>query len=200
VADEAAVNQAFASITARFGRLDVLVNNACAAKYEFVLEMSARDWDEAIAACLRSVFLCSRAAARFMHRQRSGKIVNISSMAARIGLARTSAYAAAKGGVEAMTRVMAVELAPFNVQVNALAPGPIDTEFSRRSLPDVVRAARLRRTPAGRFGTPEEVAATVSFMCSPAASWMTGAVVALDGGYTVAGSGSEQMDAANQNG
>jgi NAD(P)-dependent dehydrogenase (short-subunit alcohol dehydrogenase family) len=123
-----------------------------------------------------------------MRDQSSGKIINISSMAASVGLARTTAYAAAKGGVEAMTRVLAVELAPFKIQVNAVAPGPVDTEFSRSSLPQEIRRARLERMPAGRFGTADEVAALVGYLCSDEAEWITGAVFRIDGGYTAAGS------------
>jgi 3-oxoacyl-[acyl-carrier protein] reductase len=188
VANEKMVIDVTDDIARDFGRLDILVNNACRARYSFLFEMTSDDWHDAVAVCLTGTFLCSRAAAQLMRTQASGKIVNISSIAGSIGLARTSAYAAAKGGVEALTRVLAVELAPFNIQVNAVAPGPVDTEFSRASLTPEIRQARLARIPAGRFGVPEEVAAAVGFLCSQGADWITGSVLRVDGGYIAAGS------------
>jgi gluconate 5-dehydrogenase len=188
VTSAAEVADVLDQIVRRSGRLDILVNNACRARYRFLLDMEQADWDDAVSACLTGTFLCAHAAAPLMRDQGSGKIINISSMAASVGLARTTAYAAAKGGVEAMTRVLAVELAPFKIQVNAVAPGPVDTEFSRSSLPQEIRRARLERMPAGRFGTADEVAALVGYLCSDEAEWITGAVFRIDGGYTAAGS------------
>jgi 2-deoxy-D-gluconate 3-dehydrogenase len=116
-----------------------------------------------------------------------GKIVNISSISAHVGLARTAAYAASKGGIEALTRVLAVELARDGVQVNAIAPGPVDTEFSREVVSEQGRAARLARLPTGRFGTPDDVAGAVLFLASPASDWVTGTVLPVDGGYIIEG-------------
>lgn len=170
-----------------YGRLDILVNNAAHARYDFALDLSEEDWDYTVAICLKGVFLCAQRAAQVMIAQGSGKILNISSMAAHVGLARTVAYSASKGGMEAMTRVMAVELAESGVQVNAIAPGPVETEFSREVVSEQGRAERLARLPAGRLGSPEDIAGAALFLASSEANWINGAVLAVDGGYTIAG-------------
>jgi NAD(P)-dependent dehydrogenase (short-subunit alcohol dehydrogenase family) len=187
VADDDQVTAVMSDIGRQFGRLDLLVNNACRANYRFLFDMSVDDWDDAIAVCLTGTFLCSLRAAPLMRDRGGGRIVNVSSVAARVGLARTTAYAAAKGGVEAMTRVLAAELGAFNIQVNAVAPGPVETDFSRAQLTVEARTARLDRMPAGRFGTVDEVAALVRFLCTDEAQWVTGAVFAIDGGFAAAG-------------
>jgi NAD(P)-dependent dehydrogenase (short-subunit alcohol dehydrogenase family) len=195
VSDATQVDRLMDVTRSTYGAVDILVNNAAHARYGFAVDLGEEEWDYTIAICLKGVFLCAQRAARIMLRQGSGKILNISSMAATVGLARTVAYAASKGGIEAMTRVMAVELAAAGIQVNAIAPGPVETEFSREVVSEQGRAARLARLPAGRFGSPNDVAGAALFLASPAADWINGAVLAVDGGYTVAGA-IERRDAS----
>lgn len=176
-----------AAMTERHGRLDVWVNNAAHARYEFAVDLSQEDWEYTIGISLTGVFLGSQAAARQMLVQGSGKIVNISSISAVVGLARTAAYASSKGGVDGLTHVMAVELAPHNIQVNGVAPGPVRTEFFE----EVVSADGIRRREErialGRLGRPEDIAGAVAFLASADSDWMTGEVVRVDGGYSILG-------------
>lgn len=177
-----------AAVVERHGRLDVWVNNAAHARYEFAVDLSQEDWEYTIGISLTGVFLGSQAAARQMLAQGGGgKIVNVSSISAVVGLARTAAYGASKGGVDGLTHVMAVELAHDDIQVNAVAPGPIRTEFFEEVVsPEGIRK-REERVALGRLGSPEDVAAAVAFLASSDADWMTGEVVRVDGGYTVLG-------------
>lgn len=188
IADRGQIDQLMDLVARRFGRLDILVNNAAHARYDFAVDLADEDWDYTLGVSLTGTFACAQRAARQMIDGGGGSIVNITSMAARVGLARTVAYASCKAAVEGMTRVMAVELAESGVRVNAIAPGPIDTEFSREVVSDAGRAERMRRMPTGRFGTPDEVAAAALFLASPHAAGITGATLAVDGGYTIAGS------------
>ena len=187
ICDRAQVDDLMDLVVGRFGRLDILVNNAAHARYDFAVDLADEDWDYTIGVSLTGTFACAQRAARQMIDAGGGSIVNITSMAARVGLARTVAYASCKAAVEGMTRVMAVELAEYDIQVNAIAPGPVDTEFSREVVSETGRAERVRRMPSGRFGTPDEVAAAALFLASPHASGITGATLAVDGGYTIAG-------------
>ena len=187
IADRRQVEALMGAVEHRYGRIDVLVNNAAHARYDFAVDLADDDWDYTLGVSLTGTFTCAQRAARRMMATGGGRIVNISSMAARVALARTVAYAACKGALEAMTRVMAIELAEYGVLVNAIAPGPVDTEFSREVLTEQGRAERLRRLPMRRFGTAEEVAAAALFLASPDAAWVTGATLAVDGGFTIAG-------------
>jgi len=171
----------------RTGALDVWVNNAAHARYDFAVDLQEEDWDYTVGISLKGYFLGSQAAARQMLRQGHGKIVNVSSISAVVGLARTAAYAASKGGVDSLTRVMAVELARDNIQVNAVAPGPVVTEFSREVVSEEGFRQREERIPIGRMGQPDDVAGVVAMLSGPDSDWMTGEVVRVDGGYSILG-------------
>lgn len=181
------VEELVRAVVERHGKLDVLVNNAAHARYAFALDLAEEDWDYTLDVSLKGYFLCAQAAARAMVPRRAGKIVNVSSISADVGLARTVAYGTSKGGVNAMTRIMAVELAEYSIQVNALAPGPVLTEFSREVVTEEGFELRRARIPLGRWGEPHDVAAAAAFLASADADWMTGEVVHVDGGYVVAG-------------
>jgi 3-oxoacyl-[acyl-carrier protein] reductase len=163
------------------GRLDILVNNAGKTYDALVLRMKWDALDESIAVNLKSVFYLSAAAGKVMLAQKSGAIVNISSVVAITGNAGQSAYVGAKAGVIGLTKSLALEFSSRRIRVNAIAPGFIETDMTL-GLPDAVKEQYLARVPLGRFGAPEEVAKVAVFLASDAASYMTGQVLAVDGG------------------
>jgi len=178
-----AVAALFAEIRQRFNRLDILVNNAGVVRDTLLAVMRASDWDKVYEVNLKAAFLCSQQAAELMIPAGGGKIVNISSIGAIRGGRGQANYAAAKGGLLAFSRACAIELAPKNIQVNAVLPGMIETQMSKR----VRRAAGediLARIPAGRYGAPEDIAGVVAFLCAPAANYITGQAIAVDGGLS----------------
>jgi 3-oxoacyl-[acyl-carrier protein] reductase len=163
------------------GRLDILVNNAGKTYDALILRMKWDALDEALAVNLKSVFYLSGAAGKVMLAQKSGAIVNVSSVVALMGNAGQSAYVAAKAGVIGLTKSLAQEFSSRSIRVNAIAPGFIETEMTH-GLPDPVKQAYLERIPLKRFGTVDEVANVAVFLASDAASYMTGQVLAIDGG------------------
>jgi len=165
------------------GRLDILVNNAGITRDGLLMRMSEEDWDLVININLKGAALCTRAAAKVMFKKKSGRIINISSVIALMGNAGQANYAASKAGIIGLTRAMSKELGPRGVTVNAIAPGFIDTAMTQ-ALPDEVRKQYQQRIPLGRFGTPEEVGDLVLFLASDAAKYITGQVIAVDGGMT----------------
>jgi NAD(P)-dependent dehydrogenase (short-subunit alcohol dehydrogenase family) len=170
------------STLATFGRLDILINSAGIYPLAGVMEMSVEAWDEVLDVDLKSVFLCTQAAARRMIAQGGGgAIVNITSIEAENPAPRHSHYNAAKGGVLMYTRAAASELGPYNIRVNAVAPGLIWKDGLDESWPDGV-ARYLATAPLGRLGQPEDVADACLFLASPAARWITGASLTVDGG------------------
>ncbi len=168
----------------RWGRVHVLVNNAGLTRDGLLLRMSDEAWHEVLRANLDGAFWCLRAASKIMLRQRSGRIVNIASVAGTVGNAGQANYSAAKAGLIGLTRTAAAELASRGITVNAVAPGWIDTDMTA-GLPEAARQAALARVPLGRMGRPEDVAQAVLYLAGPGASYVTGTVLVVDGGLTM---------------
>ena len=168
-------------VIADFGRIDILVNNAGITKDNLIMRMSEAEWDAVIAVNLKGTFNFTKAAVTPMARQRSGKIVNIASVVGRMGNAGQANYSASKAGVIALTKSTAKEFGSRNIQVNAVAPGFIETEMTAK-LPQSVRDTFMMVIPAKRPGKPEDVANVVFFLCSSDADYVTGQVINIDGG------------------
>jgi len=181
VSDPEAADAGIREAAARTGRLDILVNNAGIVADNLVLRVKEEEWNRVLAVNLSGVFHCVKAAARIMMRARYGRIVNITSVAGEMGNVGQGAYAASKAGVIGFTKSMARELAPRNITVNAVAPGFIDTEVVRR-LPESLQQEYLKVIPLGRWGTPQEVAEAVVFLALPQSGYITGHVLAVNGG------------------
>jgi 3-oxoacyl-[acyl-carrier protein] reductase len=184
VSDAGEVARMAREVEDRYGRLDVLVNNAGSLiERRNFSEMTEDLWDRVISVNLKSVFLCSKAVLPMMKRQGSGRIINMTSVAARNGGGPGSAaYASAKGGVSTLTRAMAKDLVSENILVNGVAPGVITTPFHDRFTPPDVRETMAAAIPMGREGTPEEVAGAVLFLASPWASYLAGEIIEVNGG------------------
>ncbi len=164
-----------------FGRVDVVVNNAGITRDSLLIRMKDDDWDQVMDVNLRGAFLMTRAAAKTMMRQRSGRIINIASTAGAMGNAGQVNYSAAKAGLIGLTKACARELAHWSILVNAVAPGLIDTDMSA-SIPDAARQALLAQIPLARIGTAREVAEVVGFLAGDGASYVTGQVFHVNGG------------------
>ena len=167
-----------------FGRIDILVNNAGIARDSVLLRMKEEDWDKVLEVNLRSAFLCTRAVSRGMLKQRSGRIVNITSVIGLMGNTGQANYAASKAGLIGFTRSVARELASRGITVNAVAPGYIETEMTR-DLPAKAREWILERIPMGSLGQPEDVARMVRFLSAPQTRYVTGQVLNVDGGMVM---------------
>jgi 3-oxoacyl-[acyl-carrier protein] reductase len=170
-----------AALTFGEGRLDILVNNAGITRDNLLLRMSTEDWDSVINLNLRGTFLVTRAAMRPMMKQRSGRIVNVASIAGVIGNAGQANYAAAKAGIIGFTKTVAREMASRNITCNAVAPGFVPTDLTD-PLPQQVKDDLLKQVPLGRFGTVDDVANAIAFLVSDEASYITGQVLVVDGG------------------
>lgn len=170
---------------AQLGRIDVLVNNAGITRDTLIMRMSDDDWDLVLTTNLRGAFACARAAIRPMIRQRSGRIVNMSSIVGLVGSAGQVNYAAAKAGLIGLTKSLAKEVGSRGITVNAVAPGYIDTRLTE-VLPDELKENLLKSIPLGRYGTPADVAGAVAFLASPDADYITGTVLSVDGGLAMA--------------
>jgi len=168
----------------RFGRLDVLVNNAGITRDGLVVRMKDDDWDRVMETNLRGAFLMTRAAAKVMMRQKSGRIINIASVAGAMGNAGQANYSAAKAGLIGLTKSTARELAHWSILVNAVAPGLIATDMSA-AIPEAAREALLAQVPLGRIGTAREVAEVVRFLAGEGAAYITGQVLHVNGGLYI---------------
>lgn len=186
VADEASVERAFAATVERFGRIDVLVNNAGTGQRASVMELDRATWQQVIDANLTGAFLCTKHAARRMRAQGAGKIINMSSIYGVVAPSRglQVAYTVAKHGVIGLTRVNAVELGPLNIQVNAIVPGWYFTEMTEELRGTAFDKSVIRRTPAGRWGDAPDIVGTCLYLASAASDYVSGAVITVDGGYT----------------
>ena len=181
ISDPEAVKVAFKEIGKAHSRIDVLVNNAGVARDNLVALMKAGEWDTVLNTNLKGAFLCSQAVVKMMMRQKYGRIINITSVVGVIGNAGQCNYAAAKAGIIGLTRSMARELISRNITVNAVAHGFIETDMTLK-LPEKVKEELLNQIPAGRYGTPDEVAAAVKFLVSDQAGYITGQVIHVNGG------------------
>ena len=186
-ADASSLEDAQKTVSAaieKLGGIDILINNAGITRDNLLLRMNEKDFDDVIAANLKSVFNYTKAALKPMVQQRYGRIVNIASVVGLIGNPGQANYVASKAGVIGFTKAMAKELASRNITVNAVAPGFIDTGMTGK-LNDKQRDALLRNIPLGRMGKPEDIARVVGFLCSSEADYITGQVIAVDGGLTM---------------
>ena len=184
---ETSCKQAIDGAAKRFGRLDILINNAGTTIRKQPQDLSAQDWHHVMDTNLTGAFLCSQAAYPHMVRAGGGKIINIGSMMSVFASAYATPYAASKGGIVQMARAMAVAWAKDNIQVNAILPGWIDTELTRTAREQVpgLYEKVLARTPAQRWGKPDDFAGIAVFLASAASDFITGAAIAVDGGYSV---------------
>ena len=184
VSQEDQVESMVKQVVKRWGKLDILVNNAGITRDRLLMRMTSEEWDDVISVNLRGAYLCTRFALPHMVRQRHGRIVNISSVVGLSGNPGQANYAASKAGLIGFTKAVAREVASRNITVNAVAPGYITTAMVER-LPEEAQKRILDRIPMGRFGTPEDVAETVAFLCTDAAGYITGQVIGIDGGLAV---------------
>ena len=181
VADGEAVQRVIETTTGRFGRLDILVNNAGITRDQLLLRMKRDDWDAVVATNLTGTFLCTQAVLKTMLKQRSGRIISISSVVGQSGNPGQTNYAATKAGIIGFSKALAREVASRSITVNVVAPGLIDTDMTRDISQDA-QANWASAIPLGRLGTPEDVAAAVCFLASDAAGYITGQVLAVNGG------------------
>ena len=181
VANESEIEEAIKKIVDRLNKIDILVNNAGVTSDNLLLRMKPEDWDQVVGTNLKGTILCTKAVSRVMIRQRYGRIINFSSVVGQMGNAGQSLYAATKAGILGFTKAVAREVASRGITVNAVAPGFIETEMTAQ-LPAKLQEEFLRSIPLARFGTCEEVAELVAFLAGPAAGYITGQVVNVNGG------------------
>ena len=181
VSSSAEVEEMIGKVIEKYGRIDILVNNAGITRDNLLMRMSEEEWDLVLKINLKSAFLCTKHVIRHMMKQRSGKVVNISSVVGVMGNAGQVNYASSKAGLIGLTKSAAKEVASRNVQVNAVAPGYIETEMTV-NLPEEIKKGFLANIPLKRPGSPEDVARVVSFLVSPDSDYVTGQVIHVDGG------------------
>lgn len=184
VASSKEVDDTVKQVIEKFGRIDVLVNNAGITKDTLLLRMTDDDWERVLKVNLTGTFFFTRAAIRHMMKARSGRIINVSSIVGIIGNAGQANYAASKAGIIAFTKSCAKELASRNIMVNAIAPGFIQTALTEK-LPEEIKTSYLKTIPLGRFGEPKDVAKVAVFLASDEAAYVTGQVICVDGGMVM---------------
>lgn len=189
VAVPAQVQPAVHQVAARFDRIDALVNNAGVAVFKPLAETSFAEWARVLAVNLDGPFICTQACVPLMLKSGGGSIVNIASISGLRASALRVAYGTSKAALMHLTRQQAVELGVRGIRVNAIAPGPVDTAMARAVHTPDIRAGYHDAIPLNRYGTPEEIAAAVGFLCSPAASYINGQILAVDGGFDATGIG-----------
>ncbi|MEO5693544.1 MAG: glucose 1-dehydrogenase [Usitatibacter sp.] len=185
--DTAAIKPALEALAVSFGAIDILVNNAAIVVPRLFLDTPPEELETVLRVNLHAPFLCAQVLARSMVARKYGRIINMASHSGLLGSTARAAYAASKGGLLAATRVMSVELAPHGITVNAIAPGPIESELTIASHSAQRRSAWNDAVPIGRYGRAEEVVAAALFLASPGASYITGQTLAVDGGFSTAG-------------
>jgi NAD(P)-dependent dehydrogenase (short-subunit alcohol dehydrogenase family) len=200
VSDANAVTFAFADIEHRFGRLDALVNNAGVAVFAPLMETSDADWNHVLAVNLTGPFLCTKAAVPIMRLHGGGAIVNVTSISGLRASTLRSAYGTSKAGLAHLTKQLAVELGELGIRVNGVAPGPVDTAMAKAVHSADIRADYHDAIPLNRYGLEEELAEAVFFLCSDRASYITGQILAVDGGFDAAGIGLPTLRGARRNG
>lgn len=183
VSNKAEVEELFKKTVKEFGKLDILINNAGIFPFVPFKEMKESDWDKVLDVNLKSVFLCSQEAAKII--PEGGRIITISSIASVVGFEGLVHYCASKGGIDAFTRALALELAPKKITVNAIAPGAIDTPGASVSSNEEVRKQTIAMIPLARMGQPEDIANAVLFLASDKANYITGQIIIIDGGWTL---------------
>lgn len=189
VSDSAGVTAAIDAVAKRFGRLDALINNAGVAVFAPALETSDADWNRIMAVNLTGPFLCTKAAAPLMREHGGGAIVNVTSISAVRASTLRSAYGTSKAGLAHLTKQLAVELASLGIRVNAVAPGPVETAMAKAVHTAEIRADYHDAIPLNRYGLEDELAEAIFFLCSERATYITGQVLAVDGGFDAAGIG-----------
>jgi NAD(P)-dependent dehydrogenase (short-subunit alcohol dehydrogenase family) len=183
VSSKLEVGDLIAKTMKKFGRLDILVNNAGIFPFVPFLDMTEDNWDKVLDVNLKGVFLCSQAAAKVM--KPGSKIVSVSSIASFVGFQGLTHYCASKGGINGMTRALALELAPKKINVNAVAPGAIDTPGAGQTLNEEVKKQTITAIPWKRMGLPEDIANAVVFLASGQSEYITGQIIIVDGGWTI---------------
>ncbi len=184
VADTKAVDDMIKEIIRIYGRLDILVNNAGITRDNLIMKMTEEDFDAVINANLKGCFNTIKAVSRQMLKQRSGRIINITSVSGILGNAGQANYAASKAGIIGLTKTMARELASRGITVNAVAPGFVDTDMTQ-TLSDSIKAAATAQIPLGHFGRPEDIASMAAYLASEKASYITGQIISVDGGMAI---------------
>ena len=183
------VAAAVARVVAEFGRIDALINNAGVAVFKPMLDTTFEEWQHVMAVNLSGPFICTQACAPVMLKTGGGAIVNIASISGLRASTLRVAYGTSKAGVIQLTKQQAAELGAVGIRVNAIAPGPVDTAMAKLVHSPAIRADYHNAIPLGRYGTPEEIASAVGFLCSPAASYVNGQILAVDGGFDSTGIG-----------